>query len=205
MYMMTATRSGVAAKEVERVIGVAYGTAWRMCHRFRTIMGARERALKGHVEVDETYVGGIHSGKAGRGALGKTPVFGIVERDGEARTFVIRNVRQRTLHLLITKNVEKGSTISSDRFRSYKGLANRGYRHGIVKHSQRQYVNGEFHTQTIEGMWSRLKLSIQGTHIHVAPKYLQKYADEFAFRTTHCKNPHEVMFDHLLRRALMHQ
>lgn len=203
MYMMTATRSGVAAKEVERMLDISYNTAWKLCHRVRRIMGQTSGKLCGHIEVDETYVGGIYPGVCGRGALGKTPLFGIVQRGGEARTFVTRDVRQKALQLLIQKNVAKGATISSDRFRSYKGLKERGYTHGVVKHCQKEYVHGIHHTQTIEGYWSRLKLSIHGTHVHVSKKHLQKYADEFSFRFNHRYEP-EMMFDRLLGRVVTH-
>ncbi len=202
MYLMTSTRSGVAAKEVERILGVSYGTAWRMCHRIRRIMGRkRTEKLTGHVEVDETYMGGKYRGRRGRGAKGKTPIFGIVERGGSVRAFVTDKIRARALRLFILENVEQHATISSDSYMAYKRLRDYGYTHGVVNHRDREYVRGDVHTQTIEGVWSRLKLSIRGTHVHVSKKHLQKYTDEFSFRY-HRKEPGR-QFDHLLDRVVL--
>lgn len=189
IYLMTATRSGVSAKEVERQLGVTYKCAWRMCHQIRILMGIKEgRKLNGHVEADETYNGGVKKGKRGRGAEGKTPVFGIVERKGKIRAEVVKNVRTVTLMPIVEKYVEKGTHMSTDELRSYNSLAKIGYGHGTVNHSAKQYANGIDYTNTIEGFWSRLKLSIRGTHIWVSEKHLQKYVDEFAFRYNNREN-----------------
>ena len=195
IYLMTATRSGVSAKEVERQIGVTYKTAWRMCHQIRKLMGATDTGnLRGHVEADETYSGGRRSGKRGRGAEGKTPVFGMAERQGRVRARVVNNVRRITLLPLVEQNVEKGSHVSTDELRSYTGLRMWGYGHGFVNHSSGQFVKGKDHVQSIEGFWARLKLSIRGTHVHVSSKHLQKYVDEFAFRYNNRNQP-GAMFD----------
>ena len=195
IYLMTATRSGVSAKEVERQLGVTYKCAWRMCHQIRALMGSKGSGkLSGHVEIDETYSGGIRKGKRGRGAEGKTPVFGMVEREGEVRAQVVKNVRRATLFPIVEQNVEKGSRLTSDELRSYIGIDKAGYKHGTVNHSRKQFVHGIDHTQSIEGFWSRLKLSIRGTHVHVSAKHLQKYVDEFAFRYNNRATP-ASMFD----------
>ena len=199
IYLMTATRSGVSAKEVERQLGVTYKCAWRMCHQIRLLMGGSQGGgkLSGHVEVDETYSGGVRKGKRGRGAEGKTPVFGMVERQGEIRAQVVENVRRVTLFPIVEQHVEKGTHISSDELRSYTGIDKAGYEHGTVNHSAKQFVNGIDHTQSIEGFWARLKLSIRGTHVHVSPQHLQKYVDEFAFRYNNRTEP-ASMFDAVL-------
>lgn len=198
IYLMTATRSGVSAKEVERQLGVTYKTAWRMCHQVRKLMAGKDvEPLKGHVEVDETYSGGKRKGKRGRGAEGKTPVFGMLQREGSLVARVVQDVRKKTLMPLMEQHVAKGTTVSSDELKSYNGVAAAGYVHGTVNHSQKQYVNGEHHTQSIEGFWSRLKLSIRGTHVHVSKQHLQKYVDEFSFRFNNRESPAQ-MFDQVL-------
>lgn len=198
IYLMTATRSGVSAKEVERQLGVTYKTAWRMCHQVRKLMAGKEvEPLKGHVEVDETYSGGKRKGKRGRGAEGKTPVFGMMQREGNLVARVVQDVRKKTLMPLMEQHVAKGTTVSSDELKSYNSVAAAGYVHGTVNHSQKQFVNGEHHTQGIEGFWSRLKLSIRGTHVHVSKQHLQKYVDEFSFRFNNRETPAQ-MFDHVL-------
>lgn len=204
IYLMTATRSGVSAKEVERQLGVTYKCAWRMCHQVRKLMGVRDGSvLSGHVEVDETYNGGKRKGKRGRGAEGKSVVFGMLEREGEIRAEVVENVKKLTLMPIVEQHVVKGSRVSSDELKSYNGLMAAGYQHGTVNHSAKEFVRGDDHTQSIEGFWSRLKLSIRGTHIHVSKQHLQKYVDEFAFRFNEREEP-AAMFDRLLLNLRTH-
>jgi transposase-like protein len=111
--LFTTSRHGVAAKELERQLGVTYKTAWRMAHEIRKHMAAvdGEEPLSGIVEVDETYVGGHRPGKPGRGAAGKTIIVGMVERDGDVVTKVVPNVRKGTVEPIIEANVERGSTV----------------------------------------------------------------------------------------------
>lgn len=198
IYLMTATRSGVSAKEVERQLGVTYKCAWRMCHQIRLLMsGKNPQSLSGHVEIDETYMGGKRKGKRGRGAEGKTPVLGMVERGGNIRAVPVENVQKKTLMPHIVATIEKGSQISTDELRSYNALKDVGYSHSCVRHAAHQYVNGETHVQSIEGFWSRLKTSVRGTHIWVSRKHLAKYVDEFAFRYNN-RGSLEPMFDVVL-------
>jgi len=198
IYLITATRSGVSAKEVQRQLGVTYKTAWRMCHQIRLLMDSQNpNALSGHVEIDETYIGGVHKGKRGRGAEGKTPVLGMAERNGHIKALAIKDVRKNTIMPHISQTVKKGSKISTDELRSYNALNDSGYQHSCVCHAAKQYVNGETHTQSIEGFWSRLKLSIHGTHVWVSRKHLNKYVGEFAFRYNNRKNP-DSMFEAVL-------
>lgn len=169
MYLMTSTRHGVAAKELERQIGCTYKTAWRMAHELRKLMAQADThdPLSGHVEVDETYVGGKPRkkgvSKRGRGAANKTIVFGIAERGGDIRTGPVPNVKAKTLEPIITSNVQRGSRISTDELKSYAKLSKYGYVHGTVNHSADQYVSGIDHVNMLEGYWSRLKNSIRGT------------------------------------------
>ena len=200
MYLFTTTRHGVPAKELQRQLGVTYKTAWRMGHEIRKYMARvdGETPLGGIVEVDETYIGGKRSGgKRGRGAPGKTVVFGMLERDGDVMAKVVPNVRKKTLQPLIKGNVEQGSTVNSDELKSYSGLSKAGFEHETVNHSAGEYVDGNCHVNGLEGFWARLKLSIRGTHVHVSRKHLQKYVKEFEYRYNMRKNPGQ-MFDRLL-------
>ena len=195
MYLMTETRSGVSAKEVERQLGVTYKTAWRMCHKVRELMGMDTgRKLTGQLEADETYVGGKRPGKRGRGANGKTPVFGVLERGGEVKAVPVKDVKKKTLQPIINDKAEKGSVVNTDELKSYAGLDKVGYEHRTVNHGAGQYAKGDIHVNSIEGFWARLKLSIRGTHVHVSRKHLHRYVDEFAFRYNNRKNP-TPMFD----------
>jgi transposase len=199
MYLFTSTRSGVSAKELQRQLGVTYKCAWRMGHEIRKHMSTidGEDMLHGIVEIDETLIGGKRKGKRGRGADGKTVVFGMLEKDGDVMTKVVPNVKSKTLNPIIHENVEKGTEIQTDELKSYNGLNKRGYSHNTVNHSEEQYVDGDTHVNSIEGYWSRLKNSIKGTHVHVSGKHLDKYAKEFEYRYNSRQNP-EQMFPELL-------
>ena len=200
MYLMTSTRHGVAAKEIERQIGCTYKTAWRMCHEIRKLMSQADNndPLSGHVEIDETLIGGRKKGgKRGRGAPGKTVVFGMVERDGDVRAGPVPNVQRVTLQPVIYANVQRGSVVSTDELATYSNLRKAPYLHGRVNHSAGEYVRGIHHVNSMEGYWSRLKNSIRGTHVHVSGRHLSKYVAEFSFRYNMRKDP-SLMFDRLL-------
>jgi len=121
----------------------------------------------------------------------------MAERAGPLRAGIVPNVQAKTLQPIIMRNVQRGSVISTDELGSYKGLRKCGFRHHSVNHSAKQYVSGEHHTNTLEGYWSRLKLSIRGTHVHASPRHLWKYVSEFSFRYNMRKTP-EAMFDRLI-------
>lgn len=200
MYLFTTSRHGVPAKELQRQLGVTYKTAWRMGHEIRKYMGKvdGDSGLSGHVEVDETFIGGKVDVVPGSSRFtNKAVVFGMAERGGNLMTKVVPNVRTKTLIPIIEGNVTRGSTISSDEYRAYRNLRKAGYTHGACKHNIRQWVNGIHHTNTLEGYWSRLKNSIKGTHVHVSKKHLAKYLGEFEYRYNMRSTPSR-MFDRLL-------
>ncbi len=202
MFMFTTTRNGVSAKKIQRQLGVTYKTAWRMGHEIRKYMGwvDGDPPLTGHLEVDEMYVGGRRpkvKGFTGRGAKGKTVVFGILERDGKIFTKVVPNASRKSLIPPIVENVPKGTRISSDEWGPYRILSSLGYEHETVDHRAKEYARGDVHVNSLENFWGILKRSIRGTHIHVSRKHLPKYLGEFEFRFNLRKHPH-LMFDLLL-------
>ena len=204
MYLFTTSRHGVPAKELQRQLSVTYKTAWRMGHEIRKYMGDVDGnpTLSGHVEVDETYIGGrVKGGKkkgiTGRGA-NKTIVMGILERDGELFTKVVPDASRKSLIPPILENVPEGTRISSDEWPPYKVLGGLGYDHRKVEHGAKQYAKGDTHVNTLESFWSILKRAIKGTHVHVSPKHLPKYLAEFEYRYNLRKQPN-LMFDRLLR------
>jgi len=185
MYLMTATRNGVSGKELERQLGVTYKTAYRIGIELRKLMGGKndiDPPKSGHVEVDETYVGGRAKGIRGRGAKDKTIVAAALQRDGNITARVFPNVSRSTLESFIESNVASGTTVSTDELASYHALDQLGYNHGTVQHGKEQYVNGIHHVNGVEGFWKHLKGAIRSTHIHVSGKHLQKYVGEFSFR-----------------------
>lgn len=186
IFLMSASKNGVAAKELQRQLGVTYKTAWRMAHQIRKLMADGKPAkLMGVVEADETYIGGKRPGKRGRGAAGKTPVIGIVERNGKVIAKVVNSVTTANVFTNISRNVDRAAVLYSDELAVYRYAPKFGYKHRKVNHGRKEYVRGDIHTNTIEGFWSQLKRSINGTHHSVSPQHLQKYVDEFAFRYNH--------------------
>lgn len=182
IYLFSVSKNGVSAKELERHLGVTYKTAWRMCKQIRLLMKQDTELLGGTVEMDETYVGGRKRGIRGRGAKGKESVIGIAERHGRVKAQVTKDVSNTTMVSLINQNTTKGVLINTDDFRAYAPLKRMGFNHVTIKHSQKIWVQGDVHTNTIENFWGQFKNSIRGTYHYVSPKYLQSYVDEFVFR-----------------------
>jgi transposase len=197
MYLMTSTRHGVAAKELERQIGCTYKTAWRMAHELRKLMAAADDhgPMDGHIEVDETVIGG--KAKQENYMANKTIVMGLKQRDGILRAGPVNDTKTSTLEPIVTSNVVPGATISTDEWIGYRDLSNSGYIHGTVNHGKEEYVRGIHHTNSIEGHWSLLKRSIAGTHVHVSAKHLWKYVCEFSYRHNMRKS-HRAMFTRLV-------
>ena len=200
IYLFTTSRHGVPAKELERQLGVTYKTAWRMGHEIRKYMADvdGDEPLSGHVEIDEAYIGGKEKGRGMPGKDSKkTAVLGMIQRDGRVTTKVVPNARRATLLPVIRANVEPGSEVNTDQLHAYKALEAEGYDHESVNHSQEEWVRGDVHTNTIEGYWARLKLSIRGTHVHVSRKHMDKYLGEFEYRYNMRKQP-KAMFARLI-------
>jgi transposase len=196
MYLMTSTRHGVAAKELQRQIGCTYKTAWRMAHELRKLMASADHTdkLSGHVEVDEMFHG-PNDHKPGRS--NKAVVFGAVERGGKIRAGVVPDSKMYTLKSAIRANVEPGTQISSDDNLSYRGLQHLGYAHESVNHSKMEWVRGAIHTNTIEGHWGQFRRAVKGTHVHISKKHLWKYVSEFSYRRN-MRFSHAAMFNQLV-------
>lgn len=200
IFLMASTKTGISAKQLERELGVTYKTAWRMFKQIRKVMTENVNPLNGCVEVDETYIGGKHQGKRGRGASGKTVVMGMTERDGKAITTVVPDVKAKTLLPMIWKNVARNSTIFTDELHSYNDVAKLGYGHEIVQHCAKQYVSGKAHVNTCESLWSTIKRGIDGVNHSVSPLYLQGYLDTYVYRHNHRKDE-QPLFQSLLNRV----
>lgn len=199
IYEMATTRSGYSAMALQRKYGVTYKTAWRMFKQIRSMLDEKPCFFNGEVEVDETYVGGVRHGTRGRGASGKTAVFGIVQRQGKVMTSVVPNTKSCTVVPIITKNVSKDAIVYSDEFPTYNHLTYIGFNHQRINHRAKQYVSGRVHTNSIEGFWSQFKRSVSGVYHSVSPKYLQSYLNEYAFRYNH-RSDELPMIDLLLNQ-----
>lgn len=182
LYLFSVSKNGVSAKELERQLGVTYKTAWRIAKQIRLLFKQNKDLLSNIIEIDETYIGGKHKGKRGRGSENKTPVMGLAQRKGNIKAKVVSNTNSFTVQSIIKNDVEFGSNIMTDEYRSYHIVKKMGFNHQTVSHVKEQWANGIAHTNTIEGFWSQLKRSINGTYHCVSPKYLQNYVDEFVYR-----------------------
>jgi transposase len=180
IYLFSVSKNGVSAKELERILGVTYKTAWRMAKQIRLLMEDDGEKLSGDIEADETWIGGKR--RMSSKYTNKSVVFGAVERNGRAKITHVKSSGARVLLPLIQDGVSASSQVYSDEWQAYKTLPKLGYSHTTVNHSTLEYVRGVAHTNTIEGFWSQLKRSIDGTYHAVSPKYLQHYLNEFSFR-----------------------
>jgi transposase-like protein/ribosomal protein L37AE/L43A len=203
IHLMASTRCGISAKQLQRETGVTYKTAWRMFKQIRTLLNEQCGMLTGEVEADETYIGASKHGKRGRGASGKTIVAGIVERQANVSASVVPNVQSKTLLPMIVEKTSPNATIFTDEMTSYNRLERMGFNHRVINHNAKQYVNGNIHTNTIDGFWSLVKGGIGGVYKHVSPDYLQTYVNEYSFRYNHRKDE-QPMFQTFLNRIQPH-
>lgn len=182
MYLMVQTRSGVSAKQLERMLGVTYKTAWRMFKQIRLLMAQSPTMLDGIVEIDETYIGGRSARRGQWGAsLDKEVVMGMVKRGGMAYAKHIPNTGKWTLLTQIKEHVDPQARVITDEYRGYINLPKHGYKHDVIKHKD-TYVVGDIYTQNIENLWSIIKRGIFGVYRVVSVKYLQAYVDEYTWR-----------------------
>ena len=187
IYLMCESKKGISASQVMRTLGVgSYRTAWYLCHRIREAMGNdpfEGPALFGVVEVDETLVGGKTKGKGVAYKGNKTWVAGAIQRGGQIRVERVPNIRRHTLHAFISRTVkDEAEAIYTDELKSYLGIADHDTRHQTVNHSAEQWVVGDVHTNSIEGVWSLFKRSIVGTFHKMSVKHLDRYLEELEWR-----------------------
>jgi transposase-like protein len=204
MFLFTTTRNGVAAKRVERELGVTYKTAWRMCDQIRSYMASLDSddpigGAGETVEIDETLIGGVVRGKGqGPQMENKSIVLGMLEKGGELITRVVPTRREHDLRPVIQTYVLPGTRVHTDESNSYHHIPKCGYSHERVNHKLYQYVGENGCTvNRIEGFWAMLKRGINGTHIHVSSKHLPKYLGEFEYRWNMRAVPH-LMLDRLM-------
>ncbi len=209
MYLMTSTRCGISAKQLERELGVHYKTAWRMFNRIRNELMAEPDpapSLRGEVEVDETSWGGkarrrMTYGEAARFREAKPTVLGMVERGGRVRARVITSRRGEPLSGAVRANVNPEAILYTDDWMAYKPLSREFADHRVINHSAGTYAVGHIYTNTIEGFFGNLKTGMRGTYKFVSRKWLQSYLDEYAWRHNNRHTGQRSMFHALVREA----
>ena len=192
IYLLCASKKGMSAHQLHRMLPVTYKTAWFMAHRIRYMMSQpsfkNKQKLFGVIEADETYVGGKGTKITRAEAYEKKQkVFALVKRDGDVRSFHVERVTGDNLQSILRKNAHPSATIITDSFASYDGLTGQFGDHLVINHSTGEYsrkIEGKptIHTNTIEGVFSLLKRGIIGTYHQVGKHHLHRYLAEFDFR-----------------------
>ena len=194
-YMICEAKKGISSNQLKRMLGVSYKTSWFLTHRVRGAMGQiKHFQLTGTVEADETFHGGkpryMRYNPDGSIAQGPDPmnpkpiVLGAVQRGGEVRFRVVTNRTKATLKDFLTSEVaDVAEAVYTDEWPGYRGImADEDTIHDTTDHKAREYVRGEVHSNTIEGVWSLFKRSVIGTHHQLSVKHLPAYLDEVAFK-----------------------
>jgi transposase len=219
MYLITSTRCGISAKQLERSLGVSYRTAWRMLNRIRNeLMADDGELLRGDVEIDEASVDGkprkrqgdhrylaTRPGRRSEAAKlrerSRATVFAAVERGGRIKATVLPSRHGPQLKNQVIEWVEPESIVITDDWPAYYGLDRNFISHSRINHSAGYYVDGDTHTNTVEGFFGHLKPSIRGTYRKVSHRWLQGYLNEFTWRYNLRYQREPSMFGELLKRA----
>jgi transposase-like protein len=216
-YLICESKKGVSALQLKRTLGVAYKTAWYLCHRIREAVKDVDHSelLSGIVECDEAFIGGnpknMHAKRKAKlkrveGSMRfdhKIAVLGALQRDGDVRLEVCRDKRitREVLHEFIkSKLSDETELIATDENNQYEGIADANTKHETVSHTQKEWVRGVVHTNGLEGVWSLFKRSIVGSYHQISVKHLDRYLDEFEFRFNNREN--SFLFRDTLLRLL---
>jgi transposase-like protein len=192
-HLIVSSKKGMSSKQIERMLGVTYKTAWFMTMRIREAMTSKVRSPLGGegkiVEADESYIGGKeknkHVGKRKRGNIGgqgKQVVFALVERDGQSHSFRVANVSGKTLRPVIVSHVSRKSALMTDEGGQYFQVGKEFSRHEKVNHGADEYVRDDAHTNTAECRFSLMKRAVYGTHHSVSEAHLGRYLAEWDFK-----------------------
>jgi transposase-like protein len=192
-HLMMASKKGMSALQVGRMLGISKKTAWFLCHRIRESLRETNPEMLGGegktVEIDESFVGGLEKNKhrskrkhIGTGGAGKEAVFALVERGGRVRSIHVPEVNAKTLRPILQAQLHSATTVMTDEGGAMKKVGGEFDRHESVNHGIGEYVRGDAHTNTIEGYFSIMKRGIHGVYHHVSQQHLKRYLAEFDFR-----------------------
>jgi hypothetical protein len=203
VYLILESKKAISANRLKRSLAIgSYKTAWYLCHRIRrAVLEVSKSKLKGIVEIDETYVGGKQR-YVGSGNLdNKTMVLGAVERGGAIRLSVEhrKKANRKILHAFIKDTTEPTTKrLMTDENQAYRGIADSDTTHETVNHRAEEWVRGDVHTNSVEGVWSLFKRGIVGSYHQISAKHLDSYIDEFEWRFNGRDNP-ELFRDTMIR------
>jgi len=199
-FLLCASKKGISAHQMHRMLGITYKSAWFMMHRLREAMApaGKQGPMGGEgrvIEADETYLG-KRDGKpskpdsfvTGFGWI-KHPkietqrkIVALVERGGEARSFVVQKVDKKTIRKILFTNADRKSTLMTDEHVVYPAAGANFADHQTVNHGEKEYARGPVSTNTVEGYFSIFKRGMVGTYQHVSEAHLHRYLAEFDFR-----------------------
>jgi transposase-like protein len=193
LFLMTASKKGVSAHQVHRMLGISYKSTWFMMHRLREAMRPAFPPIvggdSGTVEMDTTYVGGREKNKHakdrrgfGTGGFGKEAVVSLVERQGRVSSHHMPQVTGKNVGKVLEAQLHAKATLYTDDDKTFRSVKPRHRPDAIVRHSTGEYVRGDVHTNTIEGYFSIFKRGMNGTYHHVSQQHLKRYLAEFDFR-----------------------
>lgn len=184
IQLLCASKKGMSAHQLHRMLGLTYKSAWFMAHRIRYAMTRPPLSdkLRGTVEADETFIGGKphnrHIGKRSP-APPKTPVLSVIERGGNVRSVAVASVTAKTLRAAIDENVVRQARLMTDGAGAYTSIGRSFASHDTVDHVAGEYVRGDAHVNTAESYFSILKRGIFGVYHHVSEQHLGRYLAEF--------------------------
>jgi transposase-like protein len=198
-HLLNSSKKGISAHQMHRLLGVTYKTAWFMMHRIREAMRTEGMAPMGGegqiVEADETYFGKTetkrvspqrkgrpYNPRGSRGPKDKRPILALVERGGRVRTFHVPVADQATVQKIVKENIARETRLHTDESRLYFGTETHFASHETVKHTAKEYVRDDVHTNSAEGYFSIFKRGMKGVYQHCKEKHLHRYLAEFDFR-----------------------
>lgn len=189
MHLMGASKKGMSALQLQRMLGITYKSAWFLCHRIREAMApAKPGPIGGSnkvVESDETVIGGKKKNRAyAKKEPKKHTVLALVERDGMSYSFHIANVTAKTLRATIVTVADRKSHLMTDELASYAPIGREFAGHGTVNHSADEYarLGGFIHVNTAECRFSLMKRAVFGTHHSISEAHLPRYLAEWDFK-----------------------
>jgi hypothetical protein len=198
-HLMNASKKGISAHQLHRMLNISYKTAWFMCHRIREAMRPANPAPMGGpgkvIVADEAYHGKVETpvptaSRQGRPYLKcdiseqKRPIFALVERGGQARAFHMPIVTGKNVREALVRNADRKSRLHTDESRLYPRVGAEFAEHETVNHGTKEYARGDVTTNSVEGFFGIFKRGMVGVYLHCGEQHLQRYLDEFSFRYT---------------------